>query len=236
MSDATTPMDHLSLLLDDPDAFRRWCGFVGIEDVPAFLHADVPAAEGGPVQQWGQLQSALKRARRQVNQGDPEAAARTLSGLLDRPGFQASGQATRTQAATLVPAVATRRLPPTARNELVLLGGLGGAAELARRLSRRLRRRVSVRQVRDRLRHTNGVRKLGAGYYAVRYHPAIEVADWAAARIQAHGPTDAEVLVKQILDEYPHGDRRAVNAWIYQGPGDLVVRDRTVHLRNEPAG
>ena len=226
-----TPMEHLSQLLEDPDAFRRWCGYVGIEDVPAFLHADVPDAADGPVAQWAQLQAALRQARRQVNQGDAEAAARTLSGLLTRPDFPVSGEVGRIKAATLVPAIATRRLPPTARNELVLLGGVGGANELARRLTRRMRRRVTVRQVRDRLRHTNGVRKLGAGYYAVRYHPAIEVAAWAEARIRATGPIDAEELVKQILEEYPHGDRRAVNAWVFQDPGSLIVRDRLVHVR-----
>ena len=131
-----------------------------------------------------------------------------------------------------MPVIATRRLPPTARNELVLLGGVGGAATLAKRLTRRLRRRVTVRMVRDRLRHTNGVAKLGAGYYAVRYHPAAPVAEWAEALLAQEGPIPAEDLVKRILVEYPNGDQRAVNAWVYQDPGRLLVRGRKVYLRS----
>lgn len=226
----STVIDDLSQLLEDPDAFRRWCGYVGIDDVPGFLHADVPDAQQGPVRQWCQLQAAMRQARRQVNQGDPEGAAHTIvSGLGE--SARKRGEVVQLRAATLVPAVATRKLPPTARNELVLLGGVGGAAELARRLTRRLRRRVTVRMVRDRLRHTNGVSKLGAGYYAVRYHPAIPVADWAEALVAREGSIAAEDLVKRILAEYPHGDQRAANAWVFQDPGNLIVRDRKVFLR-----
>ena len=39
-----TVFDDLSQLLEDPDAFRRWCGYKGIDDVTGFLHADVPDA------------------------------------------------------------------------------------------------------------------------------------------------------------------------------------------------
>ncbi len=225
-----TVFDDLSQLLEDPEAFRRWCGYKGIEDVTGFLHADVPDAQQGPVRQWCQLQAAMRLARRQVNQGDPEGAAHTiLSGL--GGGVQTRGESIQLRAATLVPVIATRRLPPTARNELVLLGGVGGAATLAQRLTRRLRRRVTVRMVRDRLRHTNGVAKLGAGYYAVRYHPAAPVAEWAEAVVAQEGPIPADELVKRILMEYPNGDQRAVNAWVYQDPGQLLVRGRKVHLR-----
>lgn len=228
--DSSNPLDSLSRLLEDPESFRRWCGFVGIEDIPGFLHADVPEANGGPVRQWGQLQAAMRQARRLINQGDPEAAAQTLSGLLEAPDFPPDADGARLHAATLVPVVATRRLPATARNELVLMGGIGGAAEIARRLTRRLRKRVTVRQVRDRLRHTNGVHKLGGGYYAVRYHPAAPLEEWVAAIIAREGPVDADELVTRIMDAFPNGDPRAINAWVFQDPATLVVRDRKVHL------
>lgn len=232
---SATVIDDLSLLLEDPSAFRRWCGYVGIEDVPGFLHADVPQAQVGPVRQWGQLQAAMRQARRQVNQGDAEAAAHTLVDVAHSDANPMDADGLRACAATLVPAIASRRLPPTARNELVLMGGIGGAAEIARRLTRRLRKRVSVRMVRDRLRHTNGVRKLGAGYYAVRYHPAATVSDWAASLIAQEGAISADELVKRILAQYPNGAQRAVNAWVYQDPGQLMVRDRKVVLRASDA-
>ena len=63
----------------------------------------------------------------------------------------------------------------------------------------------------------------------------LTVGDWSADLIAREGAIPADELVRRILAQYPHGAHRAVNAWVYQDPGQLMVRDRKVLLRASDA-
>ncbi len=127
--------------------------------------------------------------------------------------------------------------PPTVRRELARAGGLAGAHWLAARMASLTGEEVSVRMVRDRFRNIgSNVRKLGAGYYAMRDHPAPPLNKWAAWWIHARGPTPVPELIEAILKAYPYGDAKAVHAWIYQDPSPLLVVRDVVYLVPRKSG
>ena len=119
----------------------------------------------------------------------------------------------------------------SARTALESLGGLAGAKAIAEVLGERAGADLSVRQVRDRLRNTGGaVRKLGAGYYATRAHEVPRVLEFVERLLERRGTCPAEEVASEVLRAYPHGDTRAVMAWLAQDPGRVIVRNDTVWL------
>jgi len=227
-------LDEVGVLVGLPGAFAHWCSEHDVEDLPAFLHALIDGSMPGPSRVWAELQRTLQRARDLRTSGDDEGAVHSLEAFLSRPGF-ASGdpEALHTRAVALVQQFEFDGAVATPRGELLRAGGLVGARYLADRMSEAEGRPVSVRQVRDRLRHSHGaVRKLGAGYYAAREHPALPVADWVERWLTAHGPQHVDSVIHAILDEYPHGDEAAVSAWLHQEPGHLRLRGQLVESRS----
>lgn len=117
----------------------------------------------------------------------------------------------------------------SAREALSHLGGVAGARAVADYLSEHQQQPVTVRQVRDRFRNTGGaVRKLGAGYFATRERKAPLVLHWVEARLVERLSESVADLVAAVLEAFPHGDARAVQAWLQQQPGVLAVRGRQV--------
>jgi len=119
----------------------------------------------------------------------------------------------------------------SAREALTRLGGLAGVRALAEFLGAQNGAAMTSRQVRDRFRNTGGsVRKLGGGYYALKHRTEPTVVDWVAARIRANGPEAVGAVVSAVLEAYPHGDGRSVEAYMHQNPSVITVRDGVVHL------
>lgn len=125
----------------------------------------------------------------------------------------------------------SRRHLVSAREALAELGGIAGARAVADYLTEHLGKPVSVRQVRDRFRNTGGaVRKLGAGYFATRERKAPPVLHWVESRLVECRSEPIAELVAAVMDAYPRGNARAVQAWLHQQPGVLAIRGGRVHF------
>lgn len=229
-------LEEVGALVGLPGAFALWCSENHVDDLPAFLHALIDGSVPGPSRVWADLQVALLQARQLRSNGDGDAAIRSIEKFLNRPGFPPrDAQDRRARAIALAGGLGTEDpTTPTARGELIRAGGLAGARYLADRLTDAEGREVSVRQVRDRLRHTHGaVRKVGGGYYAVREYPAVPVAQWLDSWLHAHGPKPFDHVVRLILHAYPHGDEAAVQAWLHQELGSVRMRGGVVEARSK---
>ncbi len=170
----------------------------------------------------------LPRPRQRRGASEPEPRSPALA--FGPHGTTAHLELRAAQDAPIVTSSATSP-PLTVRRALERAGGLAGAAWLADELQRETGEPLSVRMVRDRFRNIGShVRKLGAGYYALKDHPAPPLPRWAAWWVHARGPCPVADLVEAILKAYPNGDPRAVHAWLHQEPSPLVVTAGRVHI------
>ena len=112
---------------------------------------------------------------------------------------------------------------------LAHLGGIAGVHQIAEQCG------IGVRAVRDRLRGSSDVRKLGAGYFALVNLPVPPVERWTEAYLRLAGEIPFAELVEAIMTRFPWGHRRSVEAWLRQEPGRIGVRGLRVLLRDMPA-
>lgn len=122
---------------------------------------------------------------------------------------------------------------PLLRDLLAELGGTAGCKVLAEGMSARLGEELSTRRVRHIAKSAPGrVLDLGAGYLTLLPTRRRPVVAFAVDLILDHGNRlGVDALVDAVLAEYPHGDRRAVRAWLAQEPGRIQVdRDRVRYL------
>ena len=106
-------------------------------------------------------------------------------------------------------------------------GGVAGALYIATETAALTGYEITVRDIRDVFRHYGGgVRKIGAGYYAVRDSDAPDVFDWVCDNLTDEQRADRDIVTESVLDEYPHGDSRAVQCWFDQVGSDLVWPNR----------
>lgn len=87
--------------------------------------------------------------------------------------------------------------------------------------------RLSPRRVKEALRGGE-VRALGGGFLALAGSRREPLLPWLRRRLERDGPQPVEVVVALALGRWPHGDPRAVEAWLRQDPPGLVVVDGTV--------
>lgn len=226
-------LHYLFELIPDPRIFRRWCDRVGVTSLEHFTQEDLSGAPEPWRQAWTQVQTALVTADQASRTHGLTRGCATLDRLLRRSPAQICAEIGQLRNLTpIVPApVANPAAPMSAREALDRLGGVGGARAVAVLLTENLGRTVTVRQVRDRFRNTGGkVRKLGAGYFATQTFLGPPVLHWVESRITQLGNENIDDLVEAVLEAYPHGDRRAVRAWIYQHPGVLSTRGKRVTI------
>ena len=95
-------------------------------------------------------------------------------------------------------------------------GGVAAARYLADQLSARMGQSYGVREVRDLLRNYRGIRKLGAGYYALGESEMPSVDQWVTDFVEEQGRHDDGDVANAVLETYPHGSRRGVLAWLAQ--------------------
>ena len=228
-----TQFHHLFELIPDPRLFRRWCIRSGVSSLTDFVNRDLSDAPDPWYQPWSQFQTALLEADVATRVHGITRGCAVLDRLLRRPPAMVRADIEVLQRLLPLQAQqpARRRSSISAREALELLGGVAGARAVATRLSEGTEQPVTVRQVRDRFRNTGGrVRKLGAGYFATEQFQGVPVLHWVESRIEQLGPIKFDLLVDEILDAYPHGDRRAVRAWLHQHPGVLCVRGEHVMI------
>ena len=231
--------------------FQKWCESAGIGTLAEFLDSDLSGAPEPWVEPWTQVQRALKDADRTSQVRGPVVAREELERTLRRPPARvvidsgALRQLTPVRRAEAVAGIVIpsqpvdrgQRRPMSAREALSRLGGIAGARAVADFLSEHQERPVTVRQVRDRFRNTGGaVRKLGAGYFATRERKAPLVLHWVESRLVERGNESVDDLVAAVLEAFPYGDARAVQAWLQQQPGVLTVRGRQVFFVDPAAG
>ncbi|RME22711.1 MAG: hypothetical protein D6798_15190 [Deltaproteobacteria bacterium] len=120
-----------------------------------------------------------------------------------------------------------------ARQCLALLGGVAGAAAIARLVSQRTGRAVRARAVREALRHGDVV-ALGAGFYALPQATELPLLPWLHSRLRRLGPRSVDDLIADILARWPHGDAVAVRAWLTQEPPGITVVDGVARLSRGP--
>jgi len=226
-------LDLLEAVLPDGAMLKGWCRRLGIHSVLAFTEVDITLAPSTRQTRWSRVQRALRRARDQAEAEGVLAGHRLLQRLLEPLAVAPPSPAL---AAALLPKAARPATPRprrglSARDVLSRLGGIAGARAIAEAMTAQSGEEVTVRQIRDRLRNTgDAVRKLGAGYFAVRAQKVEPVLDWVEARLEANGSEPVEGMLAAILENYPLGDARAIVAWLHQEPGRVVVRDEVVHL------
>lgn len=224
---------YLFELIPDGRIFRRWCDRAGVGSLEQFIEVDLseaPEPWHGP---WVQVQGALRVADGISRTESPAKGCATLDRLLRRPPARVRADVLTLR--KLTPIIGVKVQVPavrmSAREALDRLGGVAGARAVARMLSEHLDRTVTVRQVRDRFRNTGGrVRKLGAGYFATQGFRGATVLHWVESRLTERGGETLDGLCRAVLEAFPHGDERAVRAWIHQQPGVLSVRGERVRL------
>ena len=228
-----TQLRYLFELIPDGRIFRRWCHREGVVSLDQFVHVDLSAAPDPWQGPWSQVQVALQTADSVSRAEGVTQGCATLERLLRRPPARV-----RVDVHTLRELTPIRAEVPTpkpsrlsAREVLEQLGGVGGAGSVAQVLAEHHGRPVSVRQVRDRFRNTGGkVRKLGAGYFATKSFRGPPVLHWVESRLAELGSEPLSDLVAAVLEAYPHGNARAVRAWIHQQPGVVSLRGERVRL------
>ena len=114
----------------------------------------------------------------------------------------------------------------TPRLVLASAGGIASGSYIAKKLG------VSVRTVRDRLRHNgNSVVKLGGGYFALTGADIAPVLVFAERKtLQVGGKISVTELAEKVMQEYPHGSVLAIRGWLAQDPGRLCCVDGTITL------
>ena len=225
--------------------FQAWCERSGIGSLSDFVDSDLseaPEPWHGP---WSQVQRALREADQVSRVRGPIVARDELERSLRRPPARVRTEAgglrhltpirrSEAVAGLAIPSESGtqgRRATLSAREALAQLGGIAGARAVADHLTEHLDKPVSVRQVRDRFRNTGGaVRKLGAGYFATRERKAPMVLHWVESRLVERRSEPVSELVAAVLEAFPHGNARAIQAWLHQQPGVLSVRGGQVHF------
>ena len=99
---------------------------------------------------------------------------------------------------------------------LASLGGLASTHALAAQIDPSL----SIRQMRDRLRNREDIRKLGGGYYALVEHPAPTLEEWVTRWLGNRRLPENQVL-DSIQIHWPHGHRPSIRGWLHQDPGSI---------------
>ncbi len=228
-------LHELGEALGLPVAFDYWCRSRGVRDLDRFLQMPLGLYHDDNDRLWADVQLALLQAMRHARQGDAQGARQVLGTLLDRPEFSRGSVEALERIGFGVPTVRHRprhSRGPSAREVLVSLGGIASARAIADRLGELTGTPVSVRTVRDRLRHARGaVRKLGAGYFALGDQEAQPVLRWAENWLAERGEATVDELVDAILAAYPHGHRLSITAWAHQEPGRIRLRGERVSLR-----
>ena len=102
-----------------------------------------------------------------------------------------------------------------------VLAGLGGLAS-SHAIAEGLDPTPTLREVRDRLKDWDGIRKLGGGFFALRDHPAPPLGDWLSRWLGARRHPEDDVL-DAIQAAWPHGHRPSIRAWMHQDPGPVRV-------------
>lgn len=231
---------HL-LLVDDaprlpntsqPDSERK-----GGDEAADFLHLTFFSRDGESDVAQTRRPLALPTAHFAFGEHAILPAARPIFPLAHHPWASRDPTALGVAGAAVVRAIETDPTPLVdrpgryARQVLAEVGGVAGAAYIARRLAERFAEPCTARRVRDLFRHSGPtVRKLGAGYYALGDAPHPPVEEWVAARIVQLGPQEISQVVEDVLKAYPKGHARAVRAWIAQEPGRLRVRRERVYV------
>ncbi|HCH63924.1 MAG: hypothetical protein CL927_06495 [Deltaproteobacteria bacterium] len=224
---------HLFELIPDPRIFRRWCDRAGVSSLEGFVTKDLSGAPEPWCRSWSQVQAALIEADKVSRTHGLTRGCATLDRMLRRAPAQVCADVSLLRKLTpIIPVqVVDPSIPMSAREALERLGGVAGARAVSVLLTEKLGKSVTVRQVRDRFRNTGGkVRKLGAGYFATQTFLGPPVLHWVESRISQYGPEKIDDLVTAILSAYPHGDRRAIRAWIHQQPGVLSTRGKVVTI------
>ena len=223
-------------LIPNRHGFQRWCEQAEIRSLAAFVEADLRGAPRSWAAVGKQVQEALVEAHALFQADGSGPAVRLLERRLRRAPGRIHATATTLQ--RLVPICAETTAEPgaklSAREALDRLGGVAGARAVAELLSSHHGREVTARQVRDRFRNTGGaVRKLGAGYFATRSFQGAMVLHWVESRLANGGGETKDSLCQAILGAYPHGDERAIRAWLHQQPGVVSLRGERVRLVQE---
>ena len=110
-------------------------------------------------------------------------------------------------------------------HRLASLGGLASTHVIAEGMHPR----PSIRELRDRLKSRSDIRKLGGGYYALSEHPAPPLQDWLEGWLADRRLPEAEVL-DAIEQQWAHGHRSSIRAWIHQDPGRVRVSQNEVWI------
>lgn len=127
------------------------------------------------------------------------------------------------------------------RQALRSLGGIASARAIALVVASDGGAPLSLRRVKEALR-CREVRGLGGGYLAMSDSRRAPLVTWLVARLDRGGPLPVSEVVTLVLERWPHGDPRAVQAWLHQDPPGLVVVDGIVRApdpggaRTKPAG
>lgn len=211
-------------LASDRAALRAWASRMKLESLDGLLDAELMQAPMNKLERWSALLTALRRLR-VVAQEQPAALPQQLRQSLglgpDHPLSPAL------LAAFHAPYEAAPDLTP--REGLQRLGGIASARAIADRIAPVGGAAPSVREVRDRLRNAGDrLRKLGAGYYALSDRRAEPVQTWAEARLRHLHREPVTGFCRAMLSSYPHGDIRAISAWLHQARGPIVLRRNAV--------
>ena len=216
--------EELIGMISDRAALRKWATRAEVRSIDALLDAELTLAPITKLERWSALLSALNRLRA-LAQSEPDQLEPGL-----RRALGLSHTATispRLLAAFLAPAPEPKQLTP--REGLQRLGGIASARAIAQRMAAPHAPPPTVREVRDRLRNAgDGLRKLGAGYYALSGRRAEPVQSWAEARLRQLHREPVTGFCRAVLATYPHGDVRAISAWLHQSRGPIVLRREAV--------
>ena len=110
---------------------------------------------------------------------------------------------------------------PSETSPAQILAGLGGLAS-SQAIAERIDPVPTLREMRDRLKDWDGIRKLGGGFFALRDHPAPLLGEWLSHWLGARRLPETEVL-DAILAAWPHGHGPSIRAWMHQDPGPVRV-------------
>lgn len=217
-------LQELIGLASDRAALRAWASRMRLESIDGLLEAELMLAPMHKLERWSTLLTGLRRLRVVAQEQPAELPAQLRKSLGLGPD------------APLSPALIAAFHAPyaegpplTPREGLQRLGGIASARAIADRIAPIGGAPPSVREVRDRLRNAGDrLRKLGAGYYALSSRRADPVQDWAEARLRHLQREPLNGFCRAMLTAYPHGDLRAISAWLHQGPGPIVLRRNAV--------